>query len=108
MSCGAVMLHNFEPGLSEALGAGNPVRLFRTTAEAWRIVEALLQADDAVYQGERQAAREIALARLTMTHAQGYMLDVLGSVRQSRAGSPEAAIVVNPWLGGEQLGGALP
>ena len=88
MSCGAVMLHNFEPGLREVLGAGSPV----------------LTADDVDYQDERQAAREVASARLTMTHAQSYMLDVLGSVRRWRAGSPAAATVVNPWLGGEQLG----
>ena len=102
MSCGAVMLHNFEPGMGEVLGAGSPVRLFRTTTEAWRIVAELLTADDADFQPEREAAREIAFARLTVTRAQAYMLDVLDSVRQSRAGCRPSA-VLNPWLGGEQL-----
>ena len=97
MSCGAVMLHNFEPGMSEVLGAGSPVRLFRTTSEAWRIAEALLKADDADYQQEREAAREIAFARLTMTRAQAYMLDVLGSLRASRAGCLGPSTVLNPW-----------
>ena len=103
MSCGAVMLHNFEPGLSDVLGAGNPVRLFRTTAEACRLVETLLT-DDVDYSNEREAAREIALTRLTMTCAQGYMLDVLGSVRRSLVGSPDSREVPNPWLGRGQLG----
>ena len=51
----------------------------------------------------REAAREIAFARFTMTRAQSYMLDVLGSVRQSGAESHEMGVVANPWLGVEQL-----
>jgi len=103
MSCGAVTLHSWEPGFDQVFGHDAPLRFFCSTEGAWEAVRRVLETDDADLEKERLRARDLALARFTISHVQDYIVEVMRELWQARRTGVSPRVVLNPWLHREQL-----
>ena len=103
MICGSIQVHNWEPGFNLVFGQSPGLRFFDSAENAWLAARQLIETDEADIQQERSSAREMALAKFTLTHVQDYMVAVLRELRQSRLAAAAPRSIPNPWLGRAHL-----
>ncbi len=105
LSSGVIVVSNHEEGIEEIFSQlQNPV-FFKTTEEAWDIIERLLAKDQDELDDMVLEAREFALSRLTMTDIMKYMISVLQSYKlaQDKKKGDAVQVTVNPWITVGQL-----
>lgn len=102
MTCGPILVHNWEPGFDLVFGQAPPLRFFRKTEDACFTARQLLNVAEADIHRERARARELALSRFTLTHVQDYMVTVLRELWQSRLAGIAPHPIPNPWLACDQ------
>ncbi len=105
LSSGATVVSNHEEGIEEIFNQLQNPAFFRTTEQAWGIIERLLAKDQDELDDMALETREFALSRLTKTDIMKYIVSVLRSYKlaQDKKNGAIIQVAVNPWITIDQL-----